>query len=35
MSDITNKPHPELVAETKRLQDLETQTLARWHTEID
>jgi len=35
ISDITNKPHPDLVAETKRLQDLETQTLARWHTEID
>jgi len=29
------KPHPELIAEMARLQDLQQQTLARWQAQID
>jgi len=34
MSDISKKPHPGLIAEMARLQALERQTLARWHTDM-
>jgi hypothetical protein len=34
-SDVNFKPHPDLVAEMSRLQDLECQTMARWREDPD
>jgi len=34
LSDISNKPHPDLISEMSRLEDLQKHTLARWLLEI-